>query len=236
MSTDKYDRAFEKVKDSDGEFTNEQLAKMVGFKPVTDVEKLVVPQVSAKVRSALENRLRKIEEFGERGGFRRKRGEGRNNGVHQILRGDDFVRDQIGDAVSAGASALIDAGQFEREARGSAYMAPQVLVNVDHSMSVMRDESFGPVLGIMKVTGDEQAIDLMNDSEFGLTASIWTRDIEAAEAIGTRVETETVFMNRCDYLDPALTWTGVKNTGRGGTLSKIGYENLTRPKSFHLRF
>ena len=148
----------------------------------------------------------------------------------------DFVRDQIDDAVSAGASALIDSGLFEREARGSAYMAPQVLVNVDHSMSVMRDESFGPVLGIMKVTGDEQAIGLMNDSEFGLTASIWTRDAEAAEAIGSRVETGTVFMNRCDYLDPALTWTGVKNTGRGGTLSKIGYENLTRPKSFHLRF
>jgi len=75
----------------------------------------------------------------------------------------------------------------------------------------------------------------MNDSEFGLTAAIWTSDVAAAKAIGARVETGTVFMNRCDYLDPALTWTGVKNTGRGATLSTLGYEALTRPKSFHLR-
>jgi len=99
----------------------------------------------------------------------------------------------------------------------------------------MRDESFGPVVGIMKVSGDEEAIELMNDSEFGLTAAIWTSDMGAAKSIGERVETGTVFMNRCDYLDPALTWTGVKNTGRGATLSKLGYEALTRPKSFHLR-
>jgi acyl-CoA reductase-like NAD-dependent aldehyde dehydrogenase len=75
----------------------------------------------------------------------------------------------------------------------------------------------------------------MNDSPYGLTASIWTRDTEHAVAIGNRVETGTVFMNRCDYLDPALVWTGVKDTGKGAALSAIGYDNLTRPKSFHLR-
>ena len=147
----------------------------------------------------------------------------------------DFVRQQISDAVEAGAVAHIDASDFAMDARGSAYLAPQVLTNVDHSMSVMMDESFGPVVGIMKVSGDEEAISLMNDSPFGLTASIWTSDAAAAREIGQDLETGTVFMNRCDYLDPALAWTGVKDTGRGCTLSAIGYEALTRPKSFHLR-
>lgn len=147
----------------------------------------------------------------------------------------DFIRGQIADAVAMGARALIDPAEFPADRPGSAYLAPQVLVDVDHSMSVMRDESFGPVVGIMAVDDDEQAIALMNDSEFGLTASIWTADLDAAERIGDRIETGTVFMNRCDALDPALAWTGVKNTGRGATLSRVGYETLTRPKSFHLR-
>ena len=147
----------------------------------------------------------------------------------------DFVRQQISDAVAGGATAHIDAGDFEMDAAGSAYLAPQVLTNVDHSMSVMMDESFGPVVGIMKVSDDEEAIALMNDSPFGLTASIWTNDVAAAREIGQDLETGTVFMNRCDYLDPALAWTGVKDTGRGCTLSAVGYEALTRPKSFHLR-
>lgn len=147
----------------------------------------------------------------------------------------DFVRQQIDDALAAGAVAHIDASDFAMDAKGSAYLAPQVLTNVDHSMSVMMDESFGPVVGIMKVSGDEEAIELMNDSPFGLTASIWTKDVEAARAIGADIETGTVFMNRCDYLDPALAWTGCKDTGRGCTLSSVGYESLTRPKSFHLR-
>ena len=147
----------------------------------------------------------------------------------------DFVRQQIRDAVAAGARALIDPREFEREAPGSAYMAPQVVVDVDHSMSIMRDESFGPVVGIMSVSDDEQTIRLMNDSPFGLTASIWTNDLDAAETIGRQIETGTGYMNRCDYLDPALAWTGVKDTGRGATLSRVGYENMTRPKSFYLR-
>jgi acyl-CoA reductase-like NAD-dependent aldehyde dehydrogenase len=147
----------------------------------------------------------------------------------------EFVRGQIAEAVSKGARALLDPKAFAADRPGSAYLAPQVLVDVDHGMSVMRDESFGPVVGIMPVTDETQAIALMNDSAFGLTASIWTRDLEAAERIGDAVATGTVFMNRCDYLDPALAWTGVKHSGRGATLSRVGYETLTRPKSFHLR-
>jgi acyl-CoA reductase-like NAD-dependent aldehyde dehydrogenase len=147
----------------------------------------------------------------------------------------DFVRDQVAAAEQKGARALIDPAAFGRDRRGSPYMAPQIVTDVDHTMSLMRDESFGPVVGIMKVGSDAEAIALMNDSPYGLTASIWTRDLEAAGRIGDAVETGTVFMNRCDYLDPALAWTGVKDTGRGVTLSRVGYETLTRPKSFHLR-
>ena len=146
-----------------------------------------------------------------------------------------FVRQQIAEAVSMGAKALIDAKTFPADVPGTTYLAPQVLVDVTHKMSVMRDESFGPVVGIMSVENDAQAIALMNDSEFGLTASIWTTDLDAAERIGDEINTGTVFMNRCDALDPALAWTGVKNTGRGASLSRVGYETLTRPKSFHLR-
>ncbi|TCT09190.1 acyl-CoA reductase-like NAD-dependent aldehyde dehydrogenase [Tepidamorphus gemmatus] len=147
----------------------------------------------------------------------------------------DFVRDQIEAAVRSGATAHIDPKAFPRDARGSPYMAPQVLTGVNHQMAVMVEESFGPVVGIMKVADDEEAIGLMNDSPYGLTASLWTSDLSTAEQIGQRLETGTVFMNRCDYLDPALAWTGVKDSGRGVTLSRIGYETLTRPKSWHMR-
>ena len=146
-----------------------------------------------------------------------------------------FVRAQIAEALAQGARALIDPLAFAVDVPGSAYLAPQVLVDVTHQMSVMRDESFGPVVGIMPVSGDDEAIALMNDSEFGLSASIWTRDLVAAERLGNEIDTGTLFMNRCDYLDPALAWTGVKNSGRGVTLSRLGYEHLTRAKSFHLR-
>jgi len=147
----------------------------------------------------------------------------------------DLVRQQNAEAVAKGARAHIDAKRFAADRGDSAYLAPQVLTHVDHSMSVMREESFGPTVGIMKVKGDEEAIRLMNDSPYGLSAAIWTSDVDAAEAIGDRLETGTVFMNRCDYLDPALAWTGVKDTGRGASLSRLAYESLTRPKSFHLR-
>ncbi len=144
----------------------------------------------------------------------------------------DEVRAQIVEAVAAGAVAHIDTFP---EDDGGAYLTPQILTGVTHDMRVMRDESFGPVVGIMKVSSDEEAIALMNDSEFGLTASLWTRDVDRAARVGDRIETGTVFMNRADYLDPGLCWTGCKNTGRGGGLSVIGYHNLTRPKSYHLK-
>ncbi len=146
-----------------------------------------------------------------------------------------FVRGQIADAVRAGAKSLIPESHFAKSKEGSPYLGPQVLVDVDHSMEIMTEETFGPAVGIVKVAGDEEALRLMNDSRYGLTASIWTADIDAAKRIGDDVETGTWFMNRCDYLDPALTWTGVKDSGRGATLSPVGYEYLTRPKSYHLR-
>jgi acyl-CoA reductase-like NAD-dependent aldehyde dehydrogenase len=145
------------------------------------------------------------------------------------------VREHIGEAQAKGARALIDKKRFAKDAPGSTYVAPQVLVDVDHGMRVMMEETFGPVVGIMKVKNDAEAIRLMNDSPYGLTASIWTHDRDAAERIGGEIESGTVYMNRCDYLDPGLAWTGVKETGRGATLSRVGYETLTRPKSFHLR-
>ncbi|MSO84681.1 MAG: aldehyde dehydrogenase family protein [Rhodospirillales bacterium] len=146
-----------------------------------------------------------------------------------------FVRKQIADAVKQGARALVDERGFPASEPGTPYLAPQVLVDVTHKMSVMMEESFGPVIGIMKIANDAEAIRLMNDSPFGLTAAIWTADEDAAVRIGDAIETGTWFMNRCDYLDPTLAWTGVKNSGRGCTLSILGYEHLTRPKSFHLR-
>jgi acyl-CoA reductase-like NAD-dependent aldehyde dehydrogenase len=147
----------------------------------------------------------------------------------------EFVRGQIAEAVAAGARTLVDPKSFAADAPGTPYLAPQVLTHVEHSMRVMREETFGPAVGIMKVSGDDQAVDLINDSPYGLTAAIWTSDEAAAQRIGARLEVGTVFQNRCDYLDPALAWTGVKDSGRGCTLSRLGYESLTRPKSFHLR-
>ncbi|MEO9576713.1 MAG: aldehyde dehydrogenase family protein [Tateyamaria sp.] len=144
----------------------------------------------------------------------------------------DEVRAQIAEAIAAGATAHIET--FAQD-DGGAYLTPQILTNVSHDMRVMRDESFGPVVGIMPVKDDAQAIELMNDSQFGLTASVWTQEVARAENIADQIQTGTVFMNRADYLDPALCWTGCKDTGRGGGLSVIGYHNLTRPKSYHLK-
>lgn len=147
----------------------------------------------------------------------------------------DFVRAQIVEAVQQGARPLIDPRDFPANKDGTPYVAPQVLVDVTHRMRVMREETFGPAVGIMRVENDEEAIALMNDSRYGLTASIWTADADAAIHIGDRVDTGTWFQNRCDYLDPALAWTGVRDSGRGCSLSRLGYDALTRPKSFHLR-
>jgi len=142
------------------------------------------------------------------------------------------VRSHIDAAVAAGATAHI--ATFAED-DGGAYLTPQILTGVTHDMAVMREESFGPVVGIMPVPDDSTAIKMINDSEFGLTASLWTKDLERAARVGDQLEVGTVFMNRADYLDPGLCWTGCKNTGRGGGLSVIGYHNLTRPKSYHLK-
>lgn len=146
----------------------------------------------------------------------------------------DLIREQKAEALRKGATAHVQMSVDEDRA-GSPYVAPEVLTGVDHQMSVMREESFGPIVGIMKVRSDEEAIALMNDSAYGLTASVWTTDTEHAARLGDRIETGTVFMNRCDHVDPGLVWTGVKDTGKGGAMSLVGYENLTRPKSYHLR-
>lgn len=146
----------------------------------------------------------------------------------------ETVRSQIAEAVAEGARALIDPALFPAD-DGGAYLAPQILVDVNHEMRVMREESFGPVVGIMPVKDDEEAIAAMNDCDYGLTASLWTKDPARAARIGRRIETGTVYMNRCDYLDPALCWTGCKDTGRGAALSVLGFHSVTRPKSFHLK-
>jgi acyl-CoA reductase-like NAD-dependent aldehyde dehydrogenase len=146
----------------------------------------------------------------------------------------DLVREQTLEALRKGAKAHLNT-KHDLDEDSSPYLAPEVLTNVNHQMAVMREESFGPVVGIMKVADDDEAVTLMNDSPYGLTASIWTEDLDAAAKVGARVETGTVFANRCDYLDPALVWTGVKGTGKGGALSEIGYANLSQPKSYHFK-
>jgi len=147
----------------------------------------------------------------------------------------ESVRGQVEEAVRSGAKSLVDQSRFPADKKGTAYMAPRILTNVSHDMRVMREEPFGPVMAVMPVSGDDEAIRLLNDSRYGPTSSVWTTDPEAALRIGNRIETGTWFMNRCDYLDPALAWTGVKDTGRGVSLSPLAFDALTRPKSFHLR-
>jgi acyl-CoA reductase-like NAD-dependent aldehyde dehydrogenase len=158
-----------------------------------------------------------------------------NLGPMASARGAASVRAQVAQAVEAGAVAHIPRQLFPGDPGDGPYLMPQVLTGVDHRMAVMREETFGPVVGIMKVKDDEEALRLINDSVYGLTASIWTRDLQAAERLASRVEAGTVFANRCDYLDPFLAWTGVKHSGRGASLGRFGFEAVTRPKSLHLR-
>ncbi len=161
--------------------------------------------------------------------------KGTNLGPVVKLSAANFIHKQMDDAVNKGAKKIIDENKFNFPKEHKNYMVPQVLTNVNHNMGFMTEETFGPCVGIMKVKDENEAIKLMNDSPYGLTASVWTKDIEIAEKIGSQIQTGTFFMNRCDYLDPALSWTGVKETGKGCSLSEIAYEKLTAPKSFHLR-
>jgi acyl-CoA reductase-like NAD-dependent aldehyde dehydrogenase len=153
--------------------------------------------------------------------------------VHERAAGS--IREKVAQAIRKGAKPLIDVSLFPEDRKGTPYVAPQVLVNVDHGMNVMTEETFGPVAPLMRVKDDAEAIRLMNDSHYGLTASIWTSDADAAVQIGNRIETGTWFMNRCDYLDPSLAWTGIKDSGHGCSLSRLGYASLTQAKSLHLR-
>ena len=150
-------------------------------------------------------------------------------------RGAASVREQVRQAIGSGATAHIPSQLFPADTGDGAYLMPQVLTGVYHRMAVMREETFGPVVGIMKVKDDDEAVRLMNDSAYGLTASIWTRDLQAAESLALQIEAGTVFANRCDYLDPFLAWTGVKDSGRGASLGRYGFDGVTRPKSLHLR-
>ena len=147
----------------------------------------------------------------------------------------DTIRAQLRQAIAAGAQPAIEEREFPLSRPGTPYLAPQLLLDAPPDSVVMRDEIFGPVAGVMQVHSDQEAVERMNDGPYGLTAAVWTRDQVAARALGEQVMTGTWFMNRCDYLDPALAWVGVKDSGRGCALSVLGYEQLTRPKSFHLR-
>jgi acyl-CoA reductase-like NAD-dependent aldehyde dehydrogenase len=156
-------------------------------------------------------------------------------GPMATAKGAREVRRQVREALAAGAVAHVPPQLFPGDTGEGQYVMPQVLTGVDHDMAVMREETFGPVVGIMKVSGDEEAVRLMNDSAYGLTASIWTGDLEVAALLAPRIEAGTILVNRCDYLDPFLAWTGVKQSGRGASLGRYGFESVTRPRSLHVR-
>jgi acyl-CoA reductase-like NAD-dependent aldehyde dehydrogenase len=145
------------------------------------------------------------------------------------------IREQIQQALAMGARALVGTADFRMPEQGACYVAPHVLVDVHHDMDVMSEETFGPVVGIMKVADVDDGIRRCNDSRYGLTASVWTGDAERGLAIMEQLQAGTVYMNRCDYLDPGLAWTGVKDSGHGVSLSPLGFHAVTRPKSYHLR-
>jgi acyl-CoA reductase-like NAD-dependent aldehyde dehydrogenase len=144
----------------------------------------------------------------------------------------DFLQQQINDAVAKGATVLT--GGAKKNGKGY-YFQPTVLVNVNHQMQVMKDESFGPVIGIMKVKSDEEAVELMNDTEFGLTASVYSCSEERAEKILSQLNTGTAYWNCCDRVSAALPWSGRKHSGFGSTLSHVGLRAFVRPKAYHLR-
>ena len=143
---------------------------------------------------------------------------------------------QVEEAKSKGGRVLSGGKPVHDGAGKGRFFDPCLIADANHSMhGLMVEESFGPIVGVQRVADDDEAIRLMNDSPYGLTAAIWTRDQERAFRVGAQIETGTFFMNRCDYLDPMLPWTGVKDTGKGMSLSKYGFLSVTRRKSFHLR-
>ncbi|MBC8257006.1 MAG: aldehyde dehydrogenase family protein [Candidatus Marinimicrobia bacterium] len=147
------------------------------------------------------------------------------------LSGLQTIQNQLFDAEEKGANIIRHPGPCHD---GNNYLLPAILTNVNHNMEIMMEESFGPVVGIMAVNSDKEAIEFMNDSPYGLTASVWTENNEKAFEIGNQIETGTIFQNRCDVLDPELPWVGVKDSGKGCTLSALGIQGLTRPKAFNL--
>ncbi len=145
------------------------------------------------------------------------------------------VREHNAQARAAGARALVPEGHFDVPDLSPCYVAPQAFADATHDMLLMKDETFGPTVGICKVASEDEAVAKMNDSAYGLTASIWSADVERADAIARRVQAGTVFLNRCDYLDPAMPWTGVKDSGVGASLGRYGFQQVTRRKSYHYR-
>ncbi len=145
----------------------------------------------------------------------------------------DRLESQVQDALQRGAR-LLAGGQRLRGRTGN-FFAPTLLADVPNAAEVMQAESFGPILPLQAVIDDRQALERMNDSRYGLTASVWTRSRQRAEWLATRLEAGTVYQNRCDYLDPGLPWSGVKDSGRGVSLSPYGYYHLTRTKSLNFR-
>lgn len=147
----------------------------------------------------------------------------------------NHVRNQLKLALKQGATPLIDPNHFQNAAPHSPYVAPQVITNVRQSMAIMQQPTQGPLVTITPVNYDAEAIALMNDCQFGCSAGIFTEDIESVELIGERLNTGTIYMNRCDLVDPALSWRGCKQSGIGSSLSRTGFDQLTRPKSFYLQ-
>lgn len=145
------------------------------------------------------------------------------------------IEEQCADALAQGAKRVVGPSQFQIPTLSPCYVAPQVFVNVSHDMLIMNEETFGPVVGIMPYRDLDEGLRLVNDSRYGLTASIWTRDLSQAANLAPAIQAGTVFANRADYVDPELPWTGTKNSGFGSTLSREGLLALTRPKSLHFR-
>jgi acyl-CoA reductase-like NAD-dependent aldehyde dehydrogenase len=141
---------------------------------------------------------------------------------------------QVEEARRLGARVILGGKPTQLGGRGR-FFEPTIVADTDHRMAVAREETFGPVVAIQKVKDDQEAIARMNDSAYGLTASVWTKDVERGTRILDQLDAGTVYLNRCDYLDPLLAWTGVKDSGKGASLSKLGFLSVTRPKSFHLR-